>query len=122
MRSREQIMTEWDGVRRSIAEGNTSSSPRDWIEGVMDDQDGAIASLMREIVSLKETAREARMALHSLTVVYNRQSQELAGLSSIEGQLMALLRDDDTPDDLRPSIMTIIDAVTSRAARAAKQT
>lgn len=53
MRSREQIMTEWDAIRRTIAEGCANSGPRDWLEGVMDDQDRVIADLVRETVRLK---------------------------------------------------------------------
>lgn len=53
-RSREQIMTEWDDVRKKIAEGCTHSGPRDWLEGVLDEQDIIIAKLVREIATMRE--------------------------------------------------------------------
>ena len=33
----EKIMKQWDYWRKQIAEGNKSSAPRDWFEGVIDD-------------------------------------------------------------------------------------
>ncbi len=38
-RTREKIMREWDDIRASIAAGCTHSGPRDWLEGVLDEQD-----------------------------------------------------------------------------------
>ena len=52
-RSREQILTEWDGIRTKIADGCTNSGPRDWLEGVLNEQDHLIAGLVRETVRLK---------------------------------------------------------------------
>lgn len=58
-RSREQIMNEWDGVRASIADGCTHSGPRDWLEGVLDEQDHIIANLVREISRLQYFEKSA---------------------------------------------------------------
>ena len=52
-RSREKIMSEWDTVRMSLAGGCDHSGPRDWFEGVMDEQDHIIAGLVREISRLQ---------------------------------------------------------------------
>lgn len=52
-RSRDQLMTEWDAIRTKIADGCNNSGPRDWFEGVMDEQDQIIAGLVREIERLK---------------------------------------------------------------------
>lgn len=51
-RSREQIMTEWDDIRAKIAARCDHSVPRDWLEGVMDEQDHIIADLVRRIERL----------------------------------------------------------------------
>lgn len=47
MRTREQIMQEWDAVRYKIASGCANSGPRDWLEGVLDEYDKAIADAER---------------------------------------------------------------------------
>lgn len=52
-RSRDQIMQEWDAVRAAIATGRTDSGPRDWLDGVLDEQDHIIAGLVRETVRLQ---------------------------------------------------------------------
>lgn len=56
-RSRDQIMTEWDAVRAKIADGCTNSGPRDWFEGVMDEQDHIIADLVRGSAKLETALR-----------------------------------------------------------------
>ncbi len=50
-RSREQIMTEWDAIRATIAAGCDHSGPRDWLEGVLDEQDKIIADLVRRLAA-----------------------------------------------------------------------
>ncbi len=52
-RRRETILTEWDAVRAGIAAGCTHSGPRDWFEGVLDEQDHIIADLVREVARLR---------------------------------------------------------------------
>ena len=47
MRTREQLMQEWDEIRVKIASGCANSGPRDWLEGVLDDYDKAIADAER---------------------------------------------------------------------------
>lgn len=73
-RSREQIMLEWDAIRAKIADGCTNSGPRDWFEGVMDEQDHIIADLVRETVRLKyfESCFRAHQS-------WNDQAKEDAG-------------------------------------------
>lgn len=59
-RSRDEIMLEWD----KIASGYTTSSPRDWLDAVMDEQDHIISGLVREIARLRwfEDAYHARQS------------------------------------------------------------
>lgn len=66
MRSRDQIMAEWDAIRSKIAGGCTNSGPRDWFEGVMDEQDRAIADLVREIGRLRDFEDADRKRRHWL--------------------------------------------------------
>lgn len=65
-RSREQIMSEWDGIRAKIASGCANSGPRDWFEGVLDEQDHIIADLVRETVRLKYFEDSVRLRDHWL--------------------------------------------------------
>lgn len=53
-RSRDQIMTEWDAIRSKMADGGCATSgPREWLDGVLDEQDRIIADLVRKIGYLK---------------------------------------------------------------------
>jgi hypothetical protein len=42
MRTSEQLLTEWDAIRRAIADGCTHSGPRDWFEGVIEEFEDAV--------------------------------------------------------------------------------
>ncbi len=48
MRTRDQIMTEWDAVRAKIASGCTNDGPRLWLEGVLDDYDEAVPARLTD--------------------------------------------------------------------------
>ncbi len=47
MRTRDQLMEQWDAIRSQIASGHTSDGPRIWLEGVLDDYDSALADAER---------------------------------------------------------------------------
>lgn len=42
---REEIMREWDDIRRAIANGDRTSLPRDWFESVLDQHDEEVERL-----------------------------------------------------------------------------
>jgi hypothetical protein len=73
-RSRETIMAEWDAVRTKIAGGCTNSGPRDWFEGVMDEQDHIIADLIREVSRLRSFEDALRKHQH-----WNDEAKRAAG-------------------------------------------
>lgn len=73
-RTREQIMAEWDEVRAKIAAGCSHSGPRDWLEGVLDEQgyenregrhltDEGAKALARAIEKLADAIRAAHPPL-----------------------------------------------------------
>lgn len=47
MRSRDQLMEQWDAIRSQIANGHASDGPRLWFEGVLDDYDSVLADAER---------------------------------------------------------------------------
>ena len=73
-RSRETIMTEWDAVRAKIAGGCANSGPRDWFDGVMDEQDHIIAELVREVTRLQYFENAYRSHQH-----WNDEAKRAAG-------------------------------------------
>ena len=50
--TQEAIMTQWDYWRREIANGNTSSAPRDWFESILDYYEEEISEYNKAIIEL----------------------------------------------------------------------
>jgi hypothetical protein len=54
---REETMAKWDAARKAIAEGCTSSWPRDWFESELDARDERIAQLEAFEKSIRHAAQ-----------------------------------------------------------------
>lgn len=52
MKSREKTMRQWDMYRKMIADGCTTSLPRDWFESELDIRDEAIAELKKALAKI----------------------------------------------------------------------
>lgn len=52
-----KIMLQWDHWRKQIAEGDTSSAPRDWFESVIDNLETELAALRAQVAGLEEMCR-----------------------------------------------------------------
>ena len=77
MRTREQIMQEWDAVRAKIANGCTNSGPSDWLEGVLDD----VALSEREACA--KLAKAAARAAQIIDDNLYRQREKVQDASAI---------------------------------------
>lgn len=75
MRTREQILSEWDANRAKIASGCTNDGPRLWLEGVLDDYDEAVQDAERR-------ARHQRNLVTSLIEEVERKLAEAERLNT----------------------------------------
>lgn len=59
-RNREVLLSQWDAIRRKIADGCTNDGPSLWFEGVLDDRDDALSAENRRLrEALEEIAGHA---------------------------------------------------------------
>ena len=51
--SNELVMQQWDYWRKRIAEGDTTSAPRDWFESIIDSRDEQIDELTAQVEHMR---------------------------------------------------------------------
>lgn len=54
VRTRAEVLNEWDAIRAKIADGCTNDGPRLWLEGVLDDFDIEIERLRSALAAERE--------------------------------------------------------------------
>lgn len=83
--SNKKIMEKWDYWRKQIADGNKSSSPRDWFESVLDNRDEQIkmkkerAGQINRIIAFLVMAAIAIAVFVSVSLYYEN---EIKGISA----------------------------------------
>lgn len=56
MRTRDQILEQWDVIRAKIASGCDNDGPRLWLEGVIDDYEEAVKDAERRAREWRDVA------------------------------------------------------------------